>query len=116
MLGYGCSLAVGLGIPIPILNEDMARYTGVSDEEIYTQIIDYGRDYPLGESVSLGQVSYAELKSGTFRFRGEEVTTVPLSSHTRALEIANILKEWIKSGEFQLTVPQVMLPTVPAVS
>lgn len=116
MLGYGCSLAVGLGIPIPILNEDMARYTGVSDEEIHTQIIDYGRDYPLGESVSLGQVSYAELKSGTFRFRGEEVTTVPLSSHTRALEIANILKEWIKSGEFQLTVPQVMLPTVPAVS
>ena len=32
LLGYGCSLAVGLGIPIPILNAEMARFTAVSDE------------------------------------------------------------------------------------
>jgi uncharacterized protein (DUF39 family) len=113
MLGYGCSLAVGVGVPIPILNEEMARYTGVSDEEIFTQIIDYGNDYPKGEAKSLGQVSYAELKSGTIRFRGEEVPTVPLSSHIRALEIARILKEWIEKGEFLLAEPQEMLPTVP---
>jgi uncharacterized protein (DUF39 family) len=112
MLGYGCSLAVGVGVPIPILNEEIARYTGVSDEEIFTQIIDYGNDYPKGEAKSLGQVSYAELKSGTIRFRGEEVPTVPLSSHIRALEIARILKEWIGKGEFLLTEPQEMLPTV----
>jgi len=30
----------------------------------------------------------------------------------RALEIANILKDWITKGEFLLTEPQVMLPTV----
>jgi uncharacterized protein (DUF39 family) len=48
IFGYGCSLAVGLGIPIPILDEDMARYTGVSDDEIFTQVIDYGNDYPKG--------------------------------------------------------------------
>jgi uncharacterized protein (DUF39 family) len=112
MLGYGCSLAVGIGIPIPVLNEEIARFTGVSDEEIFTQIIDYGNDYPKGEGVSLGQVSYAELKSGTIKFRGREIQTVPLSSHTRALEIANLLKEWIERGEFLLTEPQVMLPTV----
>lgn len=114
MLGYGCSLAVGVGVPIPILNEDMARYTGVADEEIYTRVIDYGRDYPMGEAASLGQVSYAELKSGTIRFRGQDVNTVPLSSHQRALEIAGILKGWIETGEFLLTVPQVTLPSVPA--
>jgi uncharacterized protein (DUF39 family) len=113
MLGYGCSLAVGVGVPIPILNEEMARYTGVSDEEIFTQIIDYGNDYPKGEGKSLGQVSYAELKSGTIHFRGEEVPTVPLSSHIRALEIARILKDWIEKGEFLLAEPQEMLPTVP---
>ena len=84
----------------------------MSDEEIFTQIIDYGNDYPKGEGVSLGRVSYAELKSGTIKFRGREVQAVPLSSHIRALEIANTVKEWIQKGEFLLTEPQVMLPTV----
>ncbi len=112
MLGYGCSLAVGLGIPIPILNEEMARYTGVSDEELFTQIIDYGNDYPKGEAVSLGRVSYADLKSGTISFKGEDVPTVPVSSRVRAVEIANILKEWIEKGKFLLTEGQEMLPTV----
>jgi uncharacterized protein (DUF39 family) len=113
MLGYGCSIAVGIGVPIPVLNEEIARYTGVSDEEIYTQIIDYGNEYPKGETVSLGQVSYAELKSGTITFKGQSVPTTPLSSYTRAVEIAGILKGWIQKGEFLLTEPQVMLPTVP---
>ena len=111
LLGYGCSLAVGLGIPIPVLNEDMARYTGISDEEIVTQIIDYGLDFPKGEAKSLGQVSYAELKSGTIRFNGQDVQTVPISSHIRATEVAQILKQWIEKGEFLLTQPQVMIPT-----
>ena len=112
MLGYGCSLAVGLGIPIPILNEDMARYTGVSDEELFTQLIDYGNDYPKGEATSLGQVSYAELKGGTIQLNGQEVPTVPLSSYVRALEIARLLKSWIEKGEFMLTEPVNMIPTV----
>ena len=112
MLGYGCSVAVGVGVPIPILNEEMARFTGVSDEDLFTQIIDYGNDYPRGEATSLGQVSYGQLKSGTIRFNGQEVQTAPLSSYVRALEIARILKGWIEKGEFLLTQPQEMLPTV----
>jgi len=111
MLGYGCSLAVGVGVPIPILNEEMARFTGISDEEIFTQVIDYGNDYPKGEATSLGQVSYAELKSGAIRFKGQDVPTTPLSSYPRALEIAHILKGWIEKGEFLLTEPQEMLPS-----
>jgi len=106
LLGYGCSIAIGLGVPIPILDEDMARTTGLSDDEIFTQIIEYGNDYPRGEAKSLGQVSYAELMSGTLRLEGRDVPTVPLSSRTRALEIARILKSWIENGEFVLGVPQ----------
>jgi len=113
LLGYGCSLAVGLGVPIPILIEQMARYAGISDDDVFTQIIDYGNDYPKGESTSLGQVSYAELKSGLIRFNGQDVSTVPVSSYVKALEIARILKGWIEKGEFLLTEPQEMLPTVP---
>ena len=66
-LGYGATLKVGLGIPIPILNEEIMSYCAVRDEEIYTQVVDFGRDYPHGESSELGLVSYAELKSGTVR-------------------------------------------------
>jgi uncharacterized protein (DUF39 family) len=108
--GYGCSLSVGLGIPIPVLNAEMARYTGVSDEEIFTQVIDYGKDYPKGRSRSLAQVSYAELKSGTIAVNGESVPTVPLSSIVRAREIADILKGWIQKGRFLLGEPQMLLP------
>jgi len=110
ILGYGCSLAVGLGIPIPVLNEQIARHTAVSDEEIFTQILDYGNDYPQGKAVTLGQVSYADLKSGIIQFNGHEVPTAPISSYTRALEIAHTLKDWIEKGVFLLTEPQELLP------
>ena len=108
--GYGCSLIVGLGVPIPILDEEMAAYTGVSDEEIFTQVIDYGNDYPSGKAKSLAQVSYAELKSGAITFKGETVPTVPLSSIVRAREIADILKKQIGAGKFLLGEPQFTLP------
>jgi len=111
MLGYGCSLAVGVGVPIPILNAEMAEFTGVSDENIFTQVIDYGNDYPKGEGKSLAQVSYAELKSGFIRVNGQEIPSVPLSSHKRALEIANILKDWVEKGDLLLTQPLETLPS-----
>ncbi len=112
MLGYGCTIAVGIGVPIPILNEEMARFTGIGDEDIYTQILDYGNEYPKGDPKSLGRVSYAELKSGQIRFNGKDIPTVPISSHVRAVEIAGILKTWIEKGDFFLTEPQIMIPTV----
>ena len=108
--GYGCSLAVGLGIPIPLLNEEIARYTAITDEEIFTQIIDYGNDYPNGISKSYGQVSYAELKSGSIKLKGQEVPTVPMSSVVRAREIADILKNKISKGKFLIGEPQFTLP------
>jgi len=112
ILGYGCSLAVGLGIPIPILDEEMARYTAVADEELFAPIVDYSEDYPKGTGKTVGQVSYGELKNGSFLFNGREVQSVPLSSLPRAREIADILKSWISQGKFLLGEPQHLLPTV----
>ena len=111
MLGYGCSLAVGLGVPIPILNEEIAGYTGVGDDEIVTQVVDYGTAYPKGRAESIKEVTYAELKSGAIEIEGKRVKTAPLSSYVRAREIAEILKEWISSGDFLLGEPQELLPS-----
>jgi len=108
--GYGCSMAVGLGVPIPLLNEEMARYTAISDDDIFTQIVDYANDYPKGVSKSHGQVSYSELKSGRIRLNGKDVPTVPLSSLVKAREIADILKNKISKAKFFLGEPQFTLP------
>jgi uncharacterized protein (DUF39 family) len=110
LIGYGCSLSVGLGIPIPILNEELAHFCGVSDEELLAPIVDYGTDYPTGTGRILGQVSYAQLKRGYLRLEGQEVPTVPLSSLVRAREVANLLKEWIILGQFLLGEPVELLP------
>ncbi|HOK05752.1 MAG TPA: homocysteine biosynthesis protein [Syntrophales bacterium] len=110
MLGYGVSLYVGVGIPIPILDEEMARYTAVKDEDIYTQIYDYGMDYPKGTARSLGEVSYKELRSGQIVLNGKKIYTAPLSSYYKAREIAHLLKEWIEEGKFVLGEPQMPLP------
>jgi len=103
MLGYGVSLAVGIGVPIPILNEEILRYTTVTDAEIMAPVIDYSTSYPNRIPEALGEVSYAELRSGKIKVQGKSLPTASLSSYPRALEIANILKEWIQNGKFLLT-------------
>ena len=112
MLGYGCTITVGIGVPIPILSEEILKYTAVSDEDIFAPVVDYSGVYPQMKSDILGEVSYAQLKSGMITIQGKEVPTASLSSYSRAVEIANLLKEWIISGKFQLTKPVAPLPGV----
>jgi L-aspartate semialdehyde sulfurtransferase len=112
LTGYGCSLNVGIGVPIPILNEEIAIFTSVSDHDIHAPIVDYGFDYPERGGAPLGYVTYAQLKTGEITFDGRKITTAPLSSYSIALEIANSLKEWITTGRFFLGEPQETLPTV----
>ena len=109
IIGYGATLTVGLGIPIPILNENIMRSVAIKDEQLYAPIVDYSDAYPNRKSDYLGYVSYAQLKSGTIEINGKKVSTSTLSSYPKAREIANKLKEWILSGEFLLTQPVKLL-------
>lgn len=108
--GYGTTLTVGIGIPIPILNEEIVKYAAIKDEEIWAQVVDYGEAYPQGIPGSLGEVNYAQLKSGKITLKGKEIPTAGFSSYSKALEIANTLKDWIKKGDFLLTEPVAHLP------
>jgi uncharacterized protein (DUF39 family) len=112
MLGYGTTLAVGLGIPIPILNAEMAGFAGVSNDELYTQVVDYAYDYPNRVARNYGEVSYAQLLSGEIEVNGKPVQTAPLSSYIKAREIAEMLKKWILDNKFTLNEPLHLLPTV----
>jgi uncharacterized protein (DUF39 family) len=112
ILGYGVSLFVGIGIPIPILDEDMARFTAVKDEDIYAQVYDYSMDYPKGNPKPIAQVNYRDLRSGTVIINDKKVIAAPLSSYYKAHQIAELLKGWIESGKFLLGEPQQNLPSV----
>ena len=111
-LGYGCNITVGIGVPIPILSEEILRYAAVKDEEIFAPVVDYSEAYPQRKPDILGEVSYAQLKSGKISIMGREVPTASLSSYAKAREIAVTLKRWIEGGEFLLTEPVAPLPGV----
>ena len=112
MLGYGCTITVGVGVPIPILSEEILKYATVSDADIFAPVVDYSEAYPRMKPDILGEVSYAQLKSGKITIQGKEVPTASLSSYPRAVEIATTLKEWILSGKFLLTEPVAPLPGI----
>ncbi len=113
-MGYGTTLTVGIGVPIPILSEEILKYTLVTDNQIFAPIIDYSESYPQRKPDVLGEVNYAELKTGKITIQGKEVPTASLSSYPKALEIATTLKEWITSGKFMLTEMVAPLPGVEA--
>jgi len=110
-LGYGVSLMVGIGVPIPILDEGILFHAAIPDEEIRASVIDYSDAYPQRKPDIVGEVNYRELKSGKVFIQGKEVPTAPLSSYSRALEIAQILKGWIREGRFLLGEPVATLPS-----
>jgi len=106
---YGTTLYVGIGIPIPILNEGLAKKTALLDEEILTDIVDYG--IPRRGRPKLGKVSYKELKSGAIIINDKKVRVSSLSSLKTARKIAEILKSWIENSSFYLSAPAESLPT-----
>ncbi len=112
MLGYGVTISVGLGVPIPILDEEVLKYTTVTDDDIFAGVVDYSSDYPEVRPDIIAEVSYGELRTGKVMINGRSVPTASLSSYPRAREIATTLKEWITAGKFELTSPVAKLPGV----
>ena len=103
MLGYGTTLSVGIGIPIPILDEEILQYTLVEDKDIVAPVVDYSEDYPFDTGKILGIVSYAELRSGKINLNGQLIPTAALSSLSRAREIADELRRRVQNGSFLLS-------------
>lgn len=97
---YGVSMFVGVGIPIPILDEDILLKTTVRNRDIHTLLVDKSGK----EDLNI-RLNYEQLRSGVVEIRGKKVPTAPLSSLKFAREIATELKSLIQKGEFILTEP-----------
>ena len=108
--GYGVSLAVGVGIPIPILSPEILLRATVRDRDIYAPVIDYADDYPQKTGNVITHLNYQQLRQGEVEIRGQSVEVGSLSSYTGALEIAELLKDEIANGDFSLTKPIARLP------
>jgi uncharacterized protein (DUF39 family)/CBS domain-containing protein len=105
---YGTTLYVGVGVPIPIINEKVAASAALRDEDIYTNLLDYG--VPSRNRPTVKKVSYAELKSGKVQHGGKDIPSSSLSSYEVAREIAETLKKWIQDRSFLLSRPAELLP------
>jgi uncharacterized protein (DUF39 family) len=105
---YGVSSFVGIGVPIPVLDEEIAETLALTDADIQATIVDYGvarRSRP-----SFGRVTYAQLRSGEITIEGKKVPTGPISSLPKARRIATVLKEWVGERRWTLVPPLQPLP------
>ncbi len=103
MTGYGVTLYIGIGVPLPVLDIDVVRATAIRDEDISVDLLDYG--VPSRARPQVRSVTYAELRSGAVEINGEQVRTSSLSSFRRARRVAEELKSWIEKSTMQLALP-----------
>jgi uncharacterized protein (DUF39 family) len=103
---YGVSMFVGIGIPIPVLDEEMAARLMIRNDQITTRILDYGDpSHP-----ELGRTTYDRLMSGEIELNQKKIRTSSLSSLFKAREIAGLLKKRVSEGSFLLTEPVELFP------
>jgi uncharacterized protein (DUF39 family) len=105
---YGVTLGIGLGIPIPILDEEMMKAVMIRDDQIFAQVLDYS--VQSRNKKTIRDVSYSELRSGSIDINGKKVKTSSISSYQKARLIAETLKKSIMKGEFLLTEKVADLP------
>jgi uncharacterized protein (DUF39 family) len=106
--GYGPSLMLGIGIPLPVLNEEVVLRSSVRDQDLVAPVVDFS--IPRRVRPTFGLVSYAQLKSGRISIDGKTVRVASLSSLFLARQVALELKQWISSGQFILTEPVASIP------
>jgi L-aspartate semialdehyde sulfurtransferase len=106
--GYGASLMLGVGVPLPVLNERVVAQAAVTDQDLVAPIVDFA--IPRRVRPTFGLISYAQLKSGKIAIDGKVVRVAPLASLYRSREVAKCLQAQIQAGEFLLTEPVAPLP------
>ena len=106
---YGASIMLGVGVPIPVLHEEVIAKCAVQDKDLVAPVVDFS--IPRRVRPTFGLVSYAQLKSGKMTIEGKSVRVAPLASIYLSRKVALELKEWIDQGQFTLTERVAPIPT-----
>ncbi len=112
---YGSTLFIGIGVPIPVLNKEIAKACAIKDEDIEVPIMDYGvprRDRPTLARTTYGDLRKGEItvelelnEEGSIKKVEETIKTASVSSYKKSREVAEELKKWILKGDFLLSKP-----------
>jgi uncharacterized protein (DUF39 family) len=105
---YGAGLMLGVGVPFPVLGEEVIHSCAVKDREIVAPVIDFS--IPRRVRPTFGLVTYEQLKSGRLKIEGKIVRVAPLASIPLSRQIAEELKQLILNGQFTLTEPVAPIP------
>ncbi|MBD1996021.1 homocysteine biosynthesis protein [Leptolyngbya sp. FACHB-541] len=105
---YGPSIMIGVGIPLPVLNEEVVVRCAVQDQDLVAPVVDFS--IPRRVRPTFGLVSYAQLKTGRLTIDGKSVRVAPLASIFLSRQVALELKQWIEAGKFTLTEPVAPIP------
>jgi uncharacterized protein (DUF39 family) len=105
---YGPSLMIGVGVPLPVLNEEVVAHCAVQDNDLVAPIVDFS--IPRRVRPTFGLVSYAQLKSGRIAIEGKPVRVAPLASLFLSRQVTIALKQWIEAGKFTLAEPVAPIP------
>jgi L-aspartate semialdehyde sulfurtransferase len=105
---YGPSLMLGVGVPLPVLEEEVILRAAVEDKEIFAPVVDFA--IPRRVRPTFGLVSYHQLKTGRITIEGKTIRVAPLASIPFSRQVAIELKEWIEAGKFTLSEPVAPLP------
>lgn len=105
---YGPSLMIGVGVPLPVLDEEVVAHCAVQDNDLVAPIVDFS--IPRRVRPTFGLVSYAQLKSGRIAIEGKPVRVAPLASLFLSRQVTITLKQWIEAGKFTLTEPVAPIP------
>jgi L-aspartate semialdehyde sulfurtransferase len=106
---YGPSLMIGVGIALPVLNEEVVARCSVQDADVVAPVVDFS--IPRRVRPTFGLFSYAQLKSGKIAIEGKPVRTAPLASFYLSEQVALELKLWLETGKFTLTEFVTPIPT-----
>lgn len=97
--GYGISIYIGIGVAIPVLNEKIVKKLTITNDQIWTNLLDYAT----GETI--GEVNYRDLLDGTVRVRNRRLACHSLTDYPKSIKIMEVLKKRIQMRQFLLTTP-----------
>jgi uncharacterized protein (DUF39 family) len=77
---------LGVGVPLPVLNEEVVNGCAVQDQDVVAPVVDFS--IPRRVRPTFGLVSYAQLKTGRITVDGKSVKVAPLASIFRSRQVA----------------------------